>query len=128
MDGMISFAAAAASGANLEGRNLVAAAAMRRYVPHIVAWRCPQPGEPISVTLPENLSASELVRRAEGERVLLAAAEDDAAPDRVFQLYYAHLAEVEIEEGIRRLGLCLARYTELAARHTPGHPGTLVGT
>jgi DNA-binding transcriptional MocR family regulator len=101
---------------------------MRRYVPHIVAWHCPQAGAPIAVILPENLSVSDLVRRAARERVELAVAEDPAAPDRVFELHYAHLGEAEIVEGIRRLGYCLARYSELAARWAPGQPGSVVGT
>lgn len=124
---MISFTAKGADPAAVVGRHGAAAAAMRRYVPHVVAWRCPAVGAPISVTLPEHLSVTDLLRRAERERIQLAVAENPAAPDRAFEIHYAHLAETEIEEGIRRLGFCLARYAELAARHTPGQPSTLVG-
>lgn len=128
MDGVINFTAKSAGQAGAGNRHLAAAAAMHRYVPHTVTWQCPCAGAPISVRLPESLSARELLRRAEGEHVYLAAAHDQDAPDRVFEIHYAHLAEEEIEEGIRRLGRCLVSYTELASRHTPGYPSTLIGT
>ncbi len=128
MDMMIDFTAGAAQGEEKAGRHLAATTAMRRYVPHVVAWRCPAVGAPFSVTLPASLSARELVGRAARERVHLATADDPTAPDRVVEIHYAHLAEAEIEEGIRRLGHCLARYSEMAARHMPGHPSTLVGS
>ncbi|MDI7275621.1 MAG: hypothetical protein QME94_06550 [Anaerolineae bacterium] len=128
MDGVISFAASGASARGAAGRQEVAEAAMRRYIPHTVAWCCAQAGEPISVTLPATLSAGELVRRAERERLRLSVVDDPQAPDQMLELHYAHLAEAEIDEGIRRLGYCLARYSELAARHTPGYPSMLLGT
>ena len=128
MDGMISFAANGAGRVEAGSRHLAAASAMRRYVPHVVAWRWAEAGGPISVTLPESLSARELLRRAEHERIELGVVDDPTAPDRVFEIHYAHLAEDEIAEGIRRLGDCLVRYWELAARHMPGQASTLVGT
>ena len=128
MDGLISFTNNGETGANVGDRHLVVAAAMRRYVPHVVTWRCLGAGAPIYVTLPESFSARELLRRAEREQVRLAAAQDPEAPDRVFEIYYAHLSEAEIEEGIRRLGRCLIGYSQLAAHNAPGQPSTLVGT
>jgi DNA-binding transcriptional MocR family regulator len=127
MDGVISFIAGKPNGDLVANRHRAAAAAMHRYMPHVVAWRCPSAGAPISVTLPENLSVRDLVHRATWERVELAPAEDPAAPDRSFEIHYLHLAEADIEEGIRRLGYCLAHYSELAARLAPGQPGSIVG-
>lgn len=127
MDQVISFTANGTDWASAERRRAIATAAMHRYVPHVIAWHCPKAGAPISMTLPESLSAAELLRRAEREHIHLTPADDPIAPDRTLEIHYAHLREVEIEEGIRRLGLCLARYSQLAARHTPGHPSSLVG-
>lgn len=128
MDGIISFTAQEDDHAGGHDRRLAAYAAMRRYVPHVVAWRCPQGGGPISVILPESLSAREFLHRARRDKVELGAVDDPTAPDRVFEIHYAHLAEAEIAEGIRRLGGCLMHYWELAARHMPGQASTLVGT
>ncbi len=128
MDGVIRFTDYGADGVAVDRRQRAANLAMRRYVPHVIRWRCPGAGAPISVILPENLSAREVLHQAERAQVQLAAAQDPAAPDRVFEIHYAHLAEAEIEEGIRRLGFCLVRYTQLAARMAPGQPSTLVGT
>lgn len=127
MDGVIDFTPNATTGPGRSDRHLMAAAAMRRYVPHTVAWCCREAEASIAVTLPEELSVSDLLRRAARERVELAPGQDPGAPDRTFELHYAHLGEAEIEEGIRRLGHCLARYSEAAARWAPGQPGSLVG-
>ena len=127
MQGTISFAVGGAHHAAATARQR-AAAALRRYVPHTVAWQCPEAGAPIALLLPESLSASEVIARAAVERLQLAAADNPDAPDRSLELRYAHLDIPDIEEGIRRLGRCLARYTELASRHASGHPSTLVGT
>jgi hypothetical protein len=127
MDGVISFAANGTDWAAAEGRRVAATVALHRYVPHVVAWRCLGAGRPISLMLPESLSAAEVLRRAERERVQLVAADDPEAPDRTLEIHYSHLREPEIEEGIRRLGFCLARYSQLAVRYTPGHPSTSVG-
>jgi len=110
MEQTICFAANGASVGSAADRHLVAAKAMRRYVPPVVAWGCAQAGAPISLVLPEQLSVRELVQRAARERVEVVAVSDPAAPDRAFELHYTHLDLIEIEEGIRRLGRCLALY------------------
>ncbi len=128
MDGVIQFIDSGSDFAAVDQRHRVAARAMRRYFPHVVEWHCPHAGAPIAVRLPENLSAKEVLRQAERAQVQVASVQDPAAPDRAFAIHYAHLAEAEIEEGIRRLGHCLVGYTQMAARLSPGQPSTLVGT
>ena len=105
-------------------REQAAARAMRRYIPHVVAWQCAGASAPIAVTLPETLSVRDLLRRAERERVRVDPVHDPAAPDRVFHIHYAHLAEAEIEEGIRRLGRCLQQYAKVAAGESHAFVGT----
>ena len=85
-------------------REQAAARAMRRYIPHVVAWQCAGASAPIAVTLPETLSV------------------------RVFHIHYAHLAEAEIEEVIRRLGRCLQQYAKVAASVAAGESHAFVGT
>jgi DNA-binding transcriptional MocR family regulator len=122
MQGAISFLPNGADPAEAAGRHRAAACAAHRYLPHVVTRRCPGPGAPISLVLPESLSARELVQRAAAERVELATGQDPAAPDRVVELHYAHLAEADIDEGLCRLGRCLVRYLLLAARSNSGEP------
>ena len=64
----------------------------------------------------------------ERARLEVTVVDDPQAPDQRIALHYAHLPEAEITEGIRRLGHCLASYSELAARHAPGYPTMLLGT
>ncbi|MCL6431716.1 MAG: hypothetical protein K6V36_12795 [Anaerolineae bacterium] len=128
MDGVISFTANGMRAPVASSRLQAAMAAMHQYIPHTVAWHCHQPGEPIMVTLPPSLSAGELVVRAERARLEVSVVDDPQVPDRRIELHYAHLPEAEITEGIRRLGHCLASYSELAARHAPGYPTMLLGT
>ena len=128
MDGVISFVANGIGAQAASSRLQAAMAAMHQYIPHTVAWHCYQPGEPILVTLPPSLSAGELALRAERARLEVSVVDDPQAPDQRIALHYAHLPEAEITEGIRRLGHCLASYSELAARHAPGYPTMLLGT
>ena len=122
MQGTIRFVAGEGSTEDATERHRAACAAMDRYIPHVVAWRCAQPGAPLVLTLPEVLSAREVVQRAARARVEVAAAHDPAAPDRALEIHYAHLADTEIEEGLRRLGRCLVRDLTLAMRSTASEP------
>lgn len=108
--------------------DLAVAFAMRRYVPHVVTWLCAQAEGRIWVVLPENWSARDVLRSAEAAQVRLAPASDlSEVPDRAFEMYYAHLGEAEIEEGIRRLGACLRCYLDLAMRYSSDHPMQYLG-
>jgi len=122
MQGTIRFTAEKASADAAAARHRAACAAMERYLPHVVAWRCAGPGAPLVLTLPEALSAREVVQRAARARVELATAQDPAAPDRAIEVHYAHLADAEIEEGLRRLGRCLVRDLTLAMRGAASEP------
>jgi len=122
MQGTIRFTAEKASADEAARRHSAACAAMQRYLPHVVAWRCACPGAPLVLTLPEVLSAREVVQRAARARVEVVAAYDPAAPDRAIEIHYAHLADEEIDEGLRRLGRCLARDLTLAMRSAASEP------
>jgi DNA-binding transcriptional MocR family regulator len=106
MQGTIRFTAEKASADEAARRHSAACAAMQRYLPHVVAWRCACPGAPLVLTLPEVLSAREVVQRAARARVEVV----------------AHLADEEIDEGLRRLGRCLARDLTLAMRSAASEP------
>ena len=96
--------------------------AMRRHVPHVVTWLCAQSECRIWVVLPENWSARDVLRSAEAAHLRLAPASDlTEVPDRAFEMYYAHLGEDEIEEGIRRLGVCLRQQMDLVRQYSWEH-------
>ncbi len=122
MQTTIRFTAGQATGDDAAARHWAACAAVRRYLPHVVAWRCACPGAPLVLMLPEALSAREVVQRAARARVEVAAAQDPTAPDRAIEIHYAHLADAEIEEGMRRLGRCLVRDVTLAMRGAAPDP------
>ncbi len=115
MQRTISFMPDGTSPGSADARHPAAAAAVHRYVPYVIGRGCTPPGAPLSLILPEGLSACELAERAAREQVELASGHDAAMPDRVIELHYAHLGEGEIEEGVRRLGCCLVRYLLQAA-------------
>ena len=122
MDQTICFTKNACDQDSSPRNDLAVAFAMRRYVPHVVTWLCAQAEGRIWVVLPENWSARDVLRSAEAAKVRLAPASDlSEVPDRAFEMYYAHLGEAEIEEGIRRLGDCLRRYLDLAMRYSSDH-------
>lgn len=116
MQTTIRFTPDGANPAAAAARHPAVTAAVHRHIPYVVGRGCATAGAPLSLVLPDGLSARELVQRAARERVELAASNDPATPDRVIELHYAHLAEAEIEEGILRLGRCLVRYLTQAAR------------
>ncbi len=120
----ISFTASEASPAATPARHRAATVAMRRHVPYVVTWGCARPGAAISLVLPEGLTAGDLVRHAAREGVQLAA-DGQVTAAHTIELHYAHLDEAEIEEGIRRLGCCLARCLTLAARIATPECGTV---
>ncbi len=118
MDQMICFTKNGCDQGDSPRNDLTVAFAMRRYVPHVVTWLCAQAEGRIWVVLPESLSARDVLRSAEEAKVRLAPAADlSEVPDRAFEMYYAHLGEAEIEEGIRRLGACLRQHLDLAMRY-----------
>jgi len=99
--------------------------ALRRHFPHQVSWG-PSSEEDASlrVTLPEGVSARELSEWARQEKVIFSFDPDakDQAHERgvkgardAMYLYWSHLEQAEVEEGIRRLGKLIVRYMDRAA-------------
>lgn len=122
MPGTIRFMPDGAGPVDAAARHPAAAAAVHRYVPHVVGRGRTPPGAPLMLVLPDGLSVRELAQRAARERVEFATGHDPATPDRVIELHYAHLSEAEIEEGVRRLGRCVVRYLLQAARSNSCEP------
>jgi DNA-binding transcriptional MocR family regulator len=129
MDQTISFTKNGSDPGDVSRNDMAVAFAMRRHVPHVVTWLCAQAEGRIWVVLPENWSVRDVLRSAEAAQVRLAPASDlSEVPDRAFEMYYAHLGEAEIEEGIRRLGACLRQHVDLAMRYSSDHPMQYLGT
>ena len=99
--------------------------ALKEYFPHEVTWTHPQGGLFLWVTLPEGLDMDRLFQAAVRENVAFVPGDcfypDGAEGNRHMRLNFSHSTPQMIREGIRRLGLAVAR--ELAAHH----PGVLVG-
>ena len=122
MDQMISFVHDGRDPGVSDRDDSAVAFAMRRYVPHVVTWLCAQAEARIWVVLPENWSARDVLRSAEAAKLRLAPARDlTEVPDRAFEMYYAHLDDEQIEEGIRRLGVCLSQQMELVRQYSWEH-------
>lgn len=106
-------------------RRDVMLAALSEYFPHEVTWTHPQGGLFLWVTLPEGLDMERLFQAAVRENVAFVPGDcfypDGAEGSRHMRLNFSHSTPQLIREGIRRLGLAVAR--ELAAHH----PGVLVG-
>ena len=99
--------------------------ALAEYFPHEVTWTHPQGGLFLWVTLPEVLDMERLFQAAVRENVAFVPGDcfypDGAEGSRHMRLNFSHSTPQLIREGIRRLGLAVAR--ELAAHH----PGVLTG-
>ena len=106
-------------------RRDVMLAALTEYFPPEVTWTHPQGGLFLWVTLPEGLDMEHLFQAALRENVAFVpggcfyATGDEGR--RHMRLNFSHSNPQQIREGVRRLGLAVAR--EMKAHH----PGVLVG-
>jgi 2-aminoadipate transaminase len=104
-------------------RRDVMLAALTEYFPPEVTWTHPQGGLFLWVTLPEGLDMEHLFQAALRENVAFVPGDcfypggDEGR--RHMRLNFSHSNPQQIREGIRRLGLAVAR--EMAAHH-PGVP------
>ncbi len=97
--------------------------ALRRHFPHEVSWGPSSEGASLRVTLPEGVSARELSEWARQEKVIFSFDPDakgqahergvEGAREAMY-LYWSHLEQAEVEEGIRRLGKLIVRYMDRA--------------
>ncbi len=97
--------------------------ALRRHFPHEVSWDSSSEGASLRVTLPEGVSARELSEWARREKVIFSLDTEakgqahehgvEGARDAMY-LYWAHLEQAEVEEGIKRLGKLIVRYMDRA--------------
>ena len=105
-------------------RRDVMLAALAEYFPPEVTWTHPHGGLFLWVTLPEGMDMQHLFQAAVRENVAFVPGDcfypggDEG--NRHMRLNFSHSTPQQIREGIRRLGLAVAR--ELAAHH----PGVLV--
>jgi DNA-binding transcriptional MocR family regulator len=97
--------------------------ALRRHFPHEARWGPPSEDTSLRVTLPEGVSARELSEWARQEKVIFSfdpepkgqAHEHGVEGAReAMHLYWSHLEQAEVEEGIRRLGKLIVRYMDRA--------------
>jgi DNA-binding transcriptional MocR family regulator len=106
-----------------QGPREVVFQALRRHFPHEVRWGPSSEDASLRVTLPEGVSAEELSDWAEQEKVIFSfdsnakgqahARGVEGARDAMY-LYWAHLEQAEVEEGIKRLGKLIVRYMDRA--------------
>ncbi|HSB75378.1 MAG TPA: PLP-dependent aminotransferase family protein [Terriglobales bacterium] len=100
-------------------------AALSEYFPPEVTWTHPQGGLFLWVTLPEGMDMQRLFQAALRENVAFVPGDcfypGGEEGNRHMRLNFSHPSPQQIQEGVRRLGLALAR--ELAAHH----PGALAG-
>ena len=97
--------------------------ALRRHFPHEASWGPSSEDASLRVTLPEGVSVRELSEWARQEKVIFSFDPDakgqahergvEGARDAM-HLYWAHLEQAEVEEGIRRLGKLIVRYMDRA--------------
>ena len=97
--------------------------ALRRHFPHGVSWGASPEDASLRVTLPRGVSARELSEWARQEKVIFSFDPDakgqvhergvEGARDAM-HLYWAHLNQTEVEEGIKRLGKLIVRYMDRA--------------
>jgi len=97
--------------------------ALRRHLPYGVSWGPLSEDASLKVTLPEGVSARELSEWARQEKVIFSFDPGvkgqtqergvEGARDAM-HLYWSHLEQAEVEEGIRRLGKLIARYMDQA--------------
>jgi len=86
-------------------------AAIARYFPAGVQVTSPEGGMFLWVTLPEGVSASELLKRSVERKVAFvpgAAFYVDGSGENTLRLNYSNADPETIEEGIKRLGECIA--------------------
>jgi 2-aminoadipate transaminase len=106
-------------------RRDVMLAALAEYFPPEVTWTHPQGGLFLWVTLPEGLDMEHLFQAAVRENVAFVPGDcfypDGEEGSRHMRLNFSHSTPQQIREGVRRLGLAVAR--ELAAHHA----GVLAG-
>jgi len=87
-------------------------AALKRHMPPGVRWTKPQGGLFIWTILPEQMSATELLRTAIDERVAFvpgSAFYDDGSGQNTMRLNFSNATPERIEEGIARLGAVIRR-------------------
>lgn len=106
-----------------QGQLEVVFQALRRHFPHGVSWEPPLEDASLKVTLPEGVSARELSEWARQEKVIFSFDPEvksqvqergvEGARDAM-HLYWSHLEQAEVEEGIRRLGKLIVRYMDQA--------------
>jgi 2-aminoadipate transaminase len=105
-------------------RRDVMLAALTEYFPPEVTWTHPQGGLFLWVTLPEGLDLEHLFQAGLRENVAFVPGDcfysDGDEGRRHMRLNFSHSTPQQIREGVRRLGLAVAR--EMAAHH----PGVLV--
>ena len=106
-----------------QGQLEVVFQALRRHFPHEVSWGPSSEDASLRVTLPEGVSARELSEWARQEKVIFSFDPDakgqahergvEGARDAMY-LYWSHLEQAEVEEGIKRLGKLIVRYMDRA--------------
>jgi DNA-binding transcriptional MocR family regulator len=102
--------------------------ALHRHFPHEVSWGQSSEDASLRVTLPEGVSARELSEWARQEKVIFSFDPEakgqahksgaEGAGDAMY-LYWSHLEQAEVEEGISRLGKLIVRYMDRADGSSP---------
>ncbi|MEO8426890.1 MAG: PLP-dependent aminotransferase family protein, partial [Verrucomicrobiota bacterium] len=93
-------------------RRDVMLAALHKYFPAEVTWTRPDGGMFLMVTLPESMSAAEVLSEAIPHKVAFVPGEDfhlNGAGQNTFRLNFSNARPDLIDEGIKRLGKVLKR-------------------
>lgn len=109
-------------GTREEQRSAVSQAA-RRHFPHVVGWVSPRGNAPFWVILPLDIDPGELLRLSEQEGVVFIPGPVASDERNTAILHFSHLEPNEIEEGIKRLGMLIVKYMDLASQ-TNGTPSS----
>jgi 2-aminoadipate transaminase len=97
--------------------------ALRRHMPEGCRWTEPEGGLFLWVRLPEGVDAASLLVTCLEQKVAFVPGEHfwTGTPVRnTLRLNFSNASEERIEEGIRRLGLAAATFTNPSASRTPG--------
>jgi len=113
-------------GAQEEQRDAIYQAA-RRHLPHVVAWISPQGNAPLWVVLPLEVDPRELLRLSEQEGVSFTPGPEAHDERNTAILHFSHLEPTEIEEGIKRLGMLIVKYMDLASQANGSPSSHFVG-